>query len=213
MKKFYAFLIALSFFAEGKSQIIDSSGDKLLSENINKTLTAATTMCVVSFIYQGTGAILILSYAGEMPAAMGLGLAIGIGGVGMATNNAILTNRAYNQIEHLNFLQEDSALRMNMLKNMKAARTLTILQNLTPILGVAAGFIGYSCYRAKNETEDTFYESTSFWIPAISICAIGLVLTIPEIILIEKARNDLKTYQQKLSLGKTEYGLGMIFKF
>ena len=213
MKTFYTFLIALSFFAEGKTQFIDSSRNKYLSEDINKTLTAATTMCVISFIYQSTGAVLILSGAGETPAALGVGLAIGIGGVGMATNNAILTNSAYNQIKHLIFHSEDSALRMNMLKSIKLARTLSILQNMTPILGVVAGIIGYSYYRSQNNTPDTFFDSNSFWIPAISMCAIGMVLTIPEIILIEKTRCDLSTYQQKISLGRTNFGMGIIYKF
>jgi hypothetical protein len=211
MKKFYILLLMLFNVNVVMTQVQELSDDSILLDNANRTLKAATSMSAISFVYQATGAMLILTGAGENVTEMGFGLALGIGGVGMATNNAILTDRAYNQIKKLRFAQEDSLLRMKMLKNIKSARALSIIQNLTPILGVTAGAINYSISKPNNE--DKFFTSNTFWIPVISICAIGLVLTLPEVIFIEKTLHDLDTYRRKLTLGTTKYGIGVGYKF
>jgi hypothetical protein len=182
-----------------------------LLENTDRTLRAANTMCTISFLFQAGGSALIISGYDDMSYEMGFGLSFGIGGVGMASNNAILTDKACQQIKQIKFNAEDSSLRIRMLKNIKAAKTLAIIQNLMPILGFTVGVINYK--NTKTNHPDELYTSSAFWIPTISICAIGMALTIPEMILISKTRQGLNAYRRQISVGSTTYGLGIRYKF
>ena len=212
MKKFYFLFISLTIVIRAMAQLPALPEDSIRFDNINKTLNAATSMCVVSFANQAIGAVLILSGLEEFQTKMALGLTLGIGGVGMATNNSILINRACIQIKELKFSQEDSFLRMKMLNNIKSARVLSMIQNITPILGFAAGMINWTLSKPAYPPGE-FYTSSLFWIPSISICALGLILIIPEVILIEKTRNSLNTCRQKLILGSTKHGIGISYTF
>ena len=205
MKKYCILLGALFFFNSAVSQVKDLSANEILLENTNKTLKAATSQCALSFIFLGTGVGLVIADVDFVP----LAVTIGLGGAGVGTHITILTNRAYKQIQKLNFQPDDLALQTRMLKNIKTARTLAIIQNMTPIVAAVVGGINYSL----SEQYDDFYFSTSFWAPALSIVAVGMILIIPEIVLIEKTRHDLNTYRGNLTLGTTEYGMGISFKF
>ena len=215
MKRHFVLFCSLIVTSIAFAQLKELPDNKILADNADKTLKAANTMCILSFISQAAGAGLILAgydmSTDSETTMMFFGLNLGIGGVGMATNNAILTSRAYKQIRMLSFAQEDSSLRMKMLNNIKLARTLSIIQNITPIVGVAAGVTGYLISKPGNN--EAFFESSSFWIPAISICSAGLLLTIPEIVLISKTQQVLNSYRQKITLGATSFGMGISYKF
>jgi hypothetical protein len=218
MKRWYSLFSLMFLFNLGLSQVEDLNGTSILAVDANKTLRAATSMCAVSLLYQAVGGGLILTgmdmESDTETGLLSIGLFAGIGGVGMQTNNAILTNQAYRQIKLLTFAPEDSELRKRMLRNIKSARTLAIIQNITPIVAAAAGAISYSAHKSKyQEYDEAFFESPSFWIPSVSICFIGAVLTIPIIVLIEKTRSDLESFQRKLSLGATKYGVGVTYNF
>lgn len=210
--------LSMIFFNPVSAQVKDLEEYGMLTDHVNKTLKAATTTCAISFLSQAIGGSFILAgmdmQTDKDITLLAVGLFVGIGGVGTQTNNAILANRAYKQTKMLEFRPEDSLLQTRMLKNIKSARTLSIIQNITPILAAAAGAISYSVYKSKNQNYyEDFFESPSFWIPAVSICFVGAILSIPEIVLIEKARSNLKSYQNKLSIGTTKYGLGVSYKF
>jgi hypothetical protein len=123
----------------------------------------------------------------------------------MELNNSQLTRRAYHQIGSFSFPQKDSLLKAGMLKKMKTARILAAMQNLVPIIAVATGGFAYLISGGKN---------MAFSITTITLWAGGLLgMAIPEIMLIEKTRHDLNKYQQKLTLGSSKYGMGMVFHF
>ena len=201
MNKYCIIIGALLFFHSAVSQVKDLSAEEILIENTNKTLKAATSQCALSFIFLGTGAGLVIADMDFVIPAV----TIGLGGAGIVTNITILTKRAYKQIQTLDFRQDDVALKTTMLKNIKTARTLAIIQNMTPIV---AAVVGVFNYYLSGEQYDDFYFSSSFWAPALSIVAIGMILIIPDIVLIEKTRHNLITYRGTLTLGTTAYGIG-----
>jgi hypothetical protein len=218
MKRCYSLIFSMIFFTPVFAQVKGLEDKSTLSDHANKTLKATTEICAISFLSQAIGGSLILAGmdmdTDREITLLAAGLFIGIGGVGTQTNNAILANRAYEQIKMLEFRPEDSLLQCRILKNIKSARTLSIIQNITPIVAVTAGAISYSVYKSKyQDYYEAFFESRSFWIPAVSICLVGAILSIPEIVLIEKARSDLNSYQKKLSFGTTKYGLGVSYRF
>jgi hypothetical protein len=218
MKRVYVLVFSMILFHPVFAQVKDLEDNSMLVDHANKTLKATTAICAISFLSQAIGGSFILA-AMDMQTdreitLLAAGLFVGIGGVGTQTNNAILANRAYEQIKILEFHPEDSLLQSRMLKNIKSARTLSIIQNITPIVAAAAGAISYSVHKSKyQDYYEAFFESPSFWIPAVSICFVGAILSIPEIVLIEKTRSDLNSYRKKVGFGATKYGLGVSFKF
>jgi hypothetical protein len=211
MKRVSILLTVLFIFNAALPQETDLSAAKILADNTNKTLKAATIHCALSFVFEGAGAGLILADIEEPEAKFFSGVILGWGGVGIAIGNLTLTNRAYKQIRMMGFTLEESTLRIKMLKNIKTARTLAIIQNITPFVAVAAGTINY--FLIQPEVYEDFYVASSFWIPVVSICCIGMLLNIPEIVLIEKTRGYLSKYQQKFTLGTTKHGMGISYKF
>lgn len=177
----------------------------------NKTLQAALSQCVLSFIFEGVGGALILADLKQPGIKMAVGVTLGCGGVGMGTNTAILTSHTYRQIQMLPFAPGDSLLRMEMMRHSKTARTLAIVQNIMPIVAATAGAISYTS--SKNNTYDEFFESETFWVPVLCVCAVQMALAIPELVLIGKTKKSVDKYQQKVALGATKYGLGISYKF
>lgn len=200
------------------AQVKNPADIGMTADHVNKTLKSATGISVVSLLSQVIGGGLILSGMnmetdGETT-RLAIGLFVGIGGVGMQTNSAILASRACEQVRMLEFSPEDSLLQRRMLKNIKTARTLSIIQNIIPVVAVAAGAISFSFQKSDQEYHnETFFQSPSFWIPTVSICFVGAILSIPEIVLLEKARSDLNSYQKKLAFGTTKNGVGLSYNF
>ena len=183
--------------------------DTVSPDQIEKTLKAAKTMCVISLSYQVAGIGFFIGATIDARDWIGpgsVGVILGTGGAGMEHNNAQLTRRAYDQIGLFSFPQEDSLLRAGMLKNMKTARILAVMQNFVPLIALATGGFAYLISGGD--------DSKVFSITTITLWAGGLLcMAIPEIRLIEKTRHDLNKYQQRLTLGSSKYGMGMVFHF
>jgi hypothetical protein len=134
-----------------------------------------------------------------------VGVLLATGGAGMELNNAQLARRAYDQIGSFSFPPEDSLMKANMLKKMKTARILAVMQNFVPFIALTTG--GFAYFISGG-------ESKVFSISTITVWAGGLLsIAVPEIMLIENTRHDLNKYQQKLTLGPSKYGMGMVFHF
>ena len=182
--------------------------DSVTPDQIERTLKAAKTMCVISMSYQVVGIGFFIGATmdvTEVSGPLSAGVIIGTGGAGMELNNSQLTRRAYYQIGSFSFPTEDSLLRSDMLKNMKTARMLAAMQNLLPFIAIATGGFAYLISGGENN---------AFSITTLTLWAGGLLgMAIPEIMLIEKTRHDLSKYRQKLTLGASKYGMGMVFHF
>jgi len=200
------FALLLSMIAARGQQAPDV--DSVTPDQIEKTLKAAKTMCVISMSYQVVGIGFFIGATMNVTKVSGplsAGVIIGTGGAGMELNNSQLTRRAYDQIGSFSFPPEDSLLKAGMLKNMKTARILAAIQNLVPFIAVASGGLTYLISGGENK---------AFSITTISLWAGGLLgMSIPEIMLIEKTRHDLNKYQHKLTLEPSKYGIGMAFHF
>jgi hypothetical protein len=199
----FAFVLSMSITRGQQSLDFDT----VTPDQIDRTLKAAITMSVISLSYQLAGNAFFIRATTDEKDWLGpgsVGVLLATGGAGMELNNAQLTRRAYDQIGSLSFSPDDYLLKEGMLKNMKTARILAVMQNFVPFIAVAAG--GFAFLISG--------ESEAFTITAISLWAGGsLGLAIPEIILIDKTRHDLNKYQQKLTLGPSKYGMGMVFHF
>jgi hypothetical protein len=182
--------------------------DTVTRDQVEMTLKAAKTMCVISLTYQLVGIGFFIGATTDVNDWIGPGSAgvlLATGGAGMELNNAQLTRRAYDQIGSFSFLPEDSLMKVEMLKNIKTARILAVMQNLVPFIALATGGFAYLISGS---------ESKVFSITTITCWAGGLLsMAIPEIMLIEKTRRDLNKYQQRLTMGPSKYGMGMIFHF
>jgi hypothetical protein len=200
----FAFLLSMAVTRGQQTPDFDS----VTPDQIERTLKAAKTMCVVSLSYQVVGIGFFIGATTDVhnwTGPLSVGVILGTGGAGMELNNAQLTRRAYDQMVSFSFPIEDSLLKADILKNMKTARILAAMQNLVPFIAVATGGIAYLISGGENK---------AFSITTISLWAGGLLgMAIPEIMLIEKTRHDLNTYQQKLTLGPSKYGMGMVFHF
>jgi hypothetical protein len=182
--------------------------DSVTRDQIERTLKAAKTMCVISLSYQLVGIGFFIGATSDVTEWIGpgsVGVLLATGGAGMELNNAQLTRRAYVQIGSFSSPPEVSLLKEEMLKNMKTARTLAVMQNFVPFIALATGGIAYLISGG---------ESKVFSITAITLWTGGLLsMALPEIMLIEKTRHDLDKYQQRLTLGPSNYGMGMVFHF
>jgi len=207
MKKFYIlFGFVLSMAVTRGQQTLDF--DTITQDQIENTLKAAKTMCVIALSYQVVGIGFFIGATTDVHDWIGpgsVGVILATGGAGMELNNAQLTRRAYDQIGLFSFPPEDSLLKAGMLKNMKTARILAVMQNFVPFIALATG--GFAHLISGG-------ESKVFSITTITLWAGGLLcMAIPEIRLIEKTRHDLNKYQQRLTLGSSKYGMGMVFHF
>jgi hypothetical protein len=129
---------------------------------------------------------------------------IGIGGIGMETNTPILTSKAKRQIKNWDCPQGDLSIKQKMIKKIGAAQTISIVRTVLPAAGlIAMRLFAYDEVNGEEKAKDLFY---GFW-------AASLIMVIPEIILIEEAHNEIRSYQNSLQLSPTEEGLGLIYRF
>lgn len=200
------FLLTISFSAKSQTETADSIAPSVLLGNIEKTLKAATSMSIITCAYQATGLSFIVASQREWDSDvyLAVGLTAGIGGVGMGTNVSILTGKAYRHFKSWKCPGADSLFKKRILRNIKTARNIAILQDFMPFIGLAAGGIASAI---SNDKKDTFY------IVFVSACIAGMVLTVPEMILLENVRHDLKQYQRHLDIGLCEHGIGLVYNF
>jgi len=176
-------------------------------EDARKSLSGATVMSIVSGVTQGIGYIMtnpgIQKNNDQSFETTWVGILLGVGGIGMETNSPILISRANKQIKRWDCPAEDILAKQKILKNIRAAQTVSIVRTVLPIAGILTGRLFINEDNGGEQFEKVFFGC---W-------AASLILTIPEIILIEESQGQIKGYQQKLKLGATEEGLGMTYKF
>jgi hypothetical protein len=169
-----------------------------------KSLSGATAIGVVSLVSQGIGYGLIrASVNGASTETAVAGLFLGIGGIGIETNSPILIGRASRQIKQWQCPAEDILVKQKILGNINAARSISIVRTVMPLAGIIASRISFTNDADSKTSENLIF---GFW-------AASMVLTLPEIILIESSKSQIKDYQQKVKIGTTEQGLGMIYTF
>lgn len=182
-------------------------------DDINRSLKSATSISAISFALMTAGPCLFIGAATATDVSSSnaffiAGVTIHLGGFGMMTNVPILTNRAYKQINSWKCPAEDIRFKSQMLKNVKAARTISIIQTCTPVIALVGGALTSRLFNKKK-----YDRSTIFPIAFSCFYGLGMCLSFPEIILIEKARHDLNSYHQRLSIGGSNKSLGLIYKF
>jgi hypothetical protein len=177
-------------------------------EDAGKSLNGATAMSLTSCVAQGIGYFGTISPMKDNDdSSIELKLfswMIGIGGIGMETNTPILTSKAKRQIKNWDCPQGDLSIKQKMIKKIGAAQTISIVRTVLPAAGlIAMRLFAYDEVNGEEKAKDLFY---GFW-------AASLIMVIPEIILIEEAHNEIRSYQNSLQLSPTEEGLGLIYRF
>jgi hypothetical protein len=205
MKTIIGILIVVSGWLSvcGQNEMVKPERDLLA--DARKSLSGATGISVVSMITQGVGYGLIKSSMNDNGSAeTGVtGVFLGIGGIGLQTNSPILVSRAYRQVKKWECPADDALAKQKILNSLMAAKMISIARTVLPLAGIMATSISSYNGSDSDKTEAIFF---GFW-------AASIVLAIPEIILIENSRSQIKSYQQQLKLGTTEQGLGMIYQF
>ena len=205
-KIFLTLLVLVFIFGNVFGQTELSDSDSLLKVNLEKTLKAQETVCLMAFAFQATGIgfAAVANNSRHPIGPLSITAMIGSGGNGMEINNAKLAKTAINQIKMMNFGQEDSVIRSRMLSNMKLTRKLAHFQFFSPFIAAAAGSVIYFASGSKNNV---------FVISTLTLYSLGIFLALPEIILIQDTKKELANYQRKLTLGRTGTGVGIKFTF
>lgn len=177
-------------------------------EDARKSLNGALAMSLTSCLAQGLGYIGTLSategnYDEDEIELQMMSWLVGIGGIGMQTNTPILISRAKRQIKKWDCPPEDVEFKQKMRAKIGAAQTVSIIRTVLPAVGFMAMRVFVDDEDGSENAKNVFY---GFW-------AASLILTIPEIVLIETANNEIKSYQNRLQLSPTKEGLGFIYHF
>ncbi len=203
MKTIIGIMILISGWISGYAQNKSTEPQRDLLTDARKSLSGATAMSLVSLITQGVGYVMInpnISENNENPAP---GIMLSLGGVGMQTNTPILIGRAGRQIKKWECPTEDLLVKKKILQNIHAANAISITRTVLPVVGILITNVGMMQNGDDEKARNTFF---GFW-------AASMALAIPEVILIETANGQIKSYQQQIKLGVTEEGLGVIYKF
>jgi hypothetical protein len=203
MKTIIGIMILISGWISGYAQNNHTEPNKDLLTDARKSLSGATAMSLLSLVSQGVGYVMVnpnISENNENPAT---GIMLSLGGIGMQTNTPILLGRAGRQVKKWECPNEDLMVKQKILNNIHAAQAVSLIRCLLPVAGIMAGTVVIRNESGSEKTSDVFFGC---WLAS-------MVLTIPEIILIENSNGLIKNYQQKLNLGVTEQGIGMIYKF
>lgn len=207
MKKVFGFLVLVQISLLGFSQNYAPVPVGNPLEDARKSLGGATAMSIVSGVTQGIGYVMTNPGLHESNdqnfETTWIGLLIGVGGVGMETNSPILISRANRQIKRWDCPAEDILVKQKILKNIRAAQTISIFRTVLPFAGILAGRLFLYEEDGGEQFEKVFFGC---W-------AASILMTIPEVILIEESQSQIKGYQQQLKIGATEQGLGMTYKF
>jgi hypothetical protein len=204
MKTIIGLLIMVIGWVSAYTQTNSTATEKDYLGDARKSLSGATGISVVSMLTQGIGYGLIrASINGASTETAVAGIFLGTGGIGIETNSPILVSRAYRQIKQWECPAEDFLVKQKILNNIKAAKTISIVRTVLPLAGIMATSISANNDSDSDKKENIFF---GFW-------ASSLVLAIPEIILIENSHSQIKSYQQKVKIGTTEQGLGMMYEF
>jgi hypothetical protein len=204
MKTIIGILIFISSWFSANAQSDPAAFNRDYLDDARRSLSGATGLSLVSLISQGAGYALIKTSMNNASTESTVGgLFLGIGGIGIETNTPILISRSYKQVKQWQCPQEDLLVKQKILNNIKAAKGVSLVRTVLPLAGIMVTSIA-----AYNNAEPATNEAIFFVFWAAS-----LALSIPEIILIENSQSQIKSYQQKLKLGNTEQGLGMIYEF
>jgi len=203
MKTIIGIMILISGWILGYAQNKPTEPQRDLLKDARKSLSGATAMSLVSLITQGVGYVMVnpnISENNENPAP---GIMLSLGGVGMQTNTPILIGRAGRQIKKWECPAEDLLVKKKILNNIHAANAISVTRTVLPFVGI---MITNFALREDGDSEKARNTFFGFW-------AASMALAIPEVILIETANGQIKSYQQQIKLGVTEEGLGVIYKF
>ncbi len=188
----------------GKKTLLSEVTDNIRLDDIDRSLRGATIMASITLGSELTGIVFSLGpvydwYGGD--AAGALGLFLGVGGIGMATDVTILTFKAGRQLKAMEFNPADAETKKLLVKKIHAAKFYSLFQNLTPLFAISAGVLG------------SIYNDGDFATPFFIGLGIGALMLIPEIVLIESARHTLHDYQRSLSVNGTHSGVGLVYNF
>jgi len=207
MKKliYLSVLALLSYTAFSQKYAPIPEGNPLV--DAQKSLNGAIAMGITSFVTQGLGFIIIHpkfydAGDGDFETAWA-GILFTTGGIGLQTNTPILIGRAGKQIKRWDCPAENLVAKQNILKNIRAAQTVSILRTVLPVAGVMAGRLFIDSDHGGEQFQTIFFGC---W-------AASLIMVIPEVMLIERARSRIEEFQNQLNIGITGNGLGLIFNF
>ena len=203
MKTIIGIMILISGWISGYAQNKPTEPQRDLLMDARKSLSGATAMSLVSLITQGVGYVMVnpnISENNENPAP---GIMLSLGGVGMQTNTPILIGRAGRQIKKWECPSEDLLVKKKILNNIHAANAISVTRTILPVVGILITNVGLMQNGDDEKARNTFF---GFW-------AASMALAIPEVILIETANGQIKSYQLQIKLGVTQEGLGIIYKF
>ena len=196
--------------------------DTILFDAINRSLKATTSVCISSFATEVLGSVLIGSSINSNLVSEGdlneagtnifLGIWTSIGGFGTTTNVPILANRAYRQLKAWDCPADQTKFKSGVLLEINIAKTLSILQTLTPLVALAGEVIINSINPGNDHAWGIFGENHTWGIFGVIYFA-GSLLVIPEVILFEHARHKLNEYAGKMTLGPNRNGIGISYKF
>jgi hypothetical protein len=94
-----------------------------------------------------------------------------------------------------------------MMKELKVARSLSQLQAFMPLIGLASGLVCRFAVTGQKESQEAFVYAF------LGAAAAGLVMAIPQVVLMEHVRGQVCRYKRQVNLGMTENGAGLVYHF